>query len=153
MYRKKLMRACLMGALVVSMATSNVAPVMAAGDASAAETQAKQSKTVIMKVQFVNAEGISVGGGDYFLPEGVQNYSVLDEYVPDGYKMTESGDFTVEENGTIKVKVEKVQKDVIMKVQFVDADGDFISGGDYFLPEGVQNYSVLDEYSTELFRP
>ncbi|HIY61875.1 MAG TPA: hypothetical protein H9730_00005, partial [Candidatus Mediterraneibacter stercoripullorum] len=146
MYRKKLMRACLMGALVVSMATSNVAPVMAAGDASAAETQAKQSKTVIMKVQFVNAEGISVGGGDYFLPEGVQNYSVLDEYVPDGYKMTESGDFTVEENGTIKVKVEKVQKDVIMKVQFVDADGDFISGGDYFLPEGVQNYSVLDEY-------
>ena len=103
-------------------------------------------KDVIMNVQFVDETGIVVGGGDYFLPEGVQNYSVLSQYVPVGYQMTTTGDFMVEEGGSIKVNVEKIQKDVILNVQFVDENGTVVGGGDYFVPEGINNYSILEQY-------
>lgn len=104
-------------------------------------------KDVIMKVQFVDETGTVVGGGDYFLPEGVQNYSVLSQYVPVGYQMTTTGDFMVEEGGSIKVNVEKIQKDVILNVQFVDSvTGEVVAGGDYFVPEGINNYSILEQY-------
>lgn len=103
-------------------------------------------KDVIMNVQFVDETGTVVGGGDYFLPEGVQNYSVLSQYVPVGYQMTTTGDFMVEEGGSIKVNVEKIQKDVILNVQFVDENGTVVGGGDYFVPEGINNYSILEQY-------
>lgn len=104
-------------------------------------------KDVIMKVQFVDETGTVVGGGDYFLPEGVQNYSVLSQYVPVGYQMTTTGDFMVEEGGSIQVNVEKIQKDVILNVQFVDSvTGEVVAGGDYFVPEGINNYSILEQY-------
>lgn len=103
-------------------------------------------KDVIMKVQFVDETGTVVGGGDYFLPEGVQNYSVLSQYVPVGYQMTTTGDFMVEEGGSIQVNVEKIQKDVILNVQFVDENGTVVGGGDYFVPEGINNYSILEQY-------
>lgn len=103
-------------------------------------------KDVIMKVQFVDETGTVVGGGDYFLPEGVQNYSVLSQYVPAGYQMTTTGDFMVEEGGSIQVNVEKIQKDVILNVQFVDENGTVVGGGDYFVPEGINNYSILEQY-------
>lgn len=103
-------------------------------------------KDVIMKVQFVDETGTVVGGGDYFLPEGVQNYSVLSQYVPVGYQMTTTGDFMVEEGGSIQVNVEKIQKDVILNVQFVDENGTVVAGGDYFVPEGINNYSILEQY-------
>ena len=103
-------------------------------------------KDVIMKVQFVDETGTVVGGGDYFLPEGVQNYSVLSQYVPAGYQMTTTGDFMVEEGGSIQVNVEKIQKDVILNVQFVDENGTVVAGGDYFVPEGINNYSILEQY-------
>ena len=99
-----------------------------------------------MKVQFVDETGTVVGGGDYFLPEGVQNYSVLSQYVPVGYQMTTTGDFMVEEGGSIQVDVEKIQKDVILNVQFVDENGTVVAGGDYFVPEGINNYSILEQY-------
>ena len=103
-------------------------------------------KDVIMNVQFVDETGTVVGGGDYFLPEGVQNYSVLSQYVPVGYQMTTTGDFMVEEGGSIQVNVEKIQKDVILNVQFVDENGTVVGGGDYFVPEGINNYSILEQY-------
>ena len=103
-------------------------------------------KDVIMKVQFVDETGTVVGGGDYFLPEGVQNYSVLSQYVPVGYQMTTTGDFMVEDGGSIQVNVEKIQKDVILNVQFVDENGTVVAGGDYFVPEGINNYSILEQY-------
>ena len=106
---------------------------------------------VIMNVVFVYNDE-SVGGGDYFLPEGVQNYSILEQYVPEGYEMTISGDFFVKENGSIEVSVKPIQSDVIMKIRFVLADGSFVGGGDYFLPEGVQNYSILNQYVPEGYK-
>lgn len=103
-------------------------------------------KDVIMKVQFVDETGTVVGGGDYFLPEGVQNYSVLSQYVPVGYQMTTTGDFMVEEGGSIQVNVEKIQKDVILNVQLVDENGTVVAGVDYFVPEEINNYSILEQY-------
>ncbi|MBE5038323.1 hypothetical protein INF35_11050 [Subdoligranulum sp. DSM 109015] len=100
--------------------------------------------TVIMTIRFMDGDEF-VAGGDYFLPEGVQNYSVLEQYLPDGYKLSVSGDFMVAEGTSLDVRVEKIVKDVIMNIRFMDGDT-FVSGGDYFLPEGVQNYSVLEQY-------
>ena len=78
--------------------------------------------------------------------------SILEQYVPEGYKMMESGDFFVTEGGQEDITVEKINKDVIMKIRFVLADGTFIAGGDYFLPEGIQNMSILEEYVPEGYK-
>ena len=105
-----------------------------------------------MKIRFVLADGTFIAGGDYFLPEGIQNMSILEQYVPEGYKMMESGDFFVTEGGQEDITVEKINKDVIMKIRFVLADGTFIAGGDYFLPEGIQNMSILEQYVPEGYK-
>ena len=105
-----------------------------------------------MNIRFVLADGTFVAGGDYFLPEGIQNMSILEKYVPEGYKMMESGDFTVTADGQEDITVEKISKDVIMNIRFVLADGTFIAGGDYFLPEGIQNMSILEQYVPEGYK-
>ena len=105
--------------------------------------------TVIMGIRFVTRDGEFVAGGDYFLPEGVQNYSILEQYLSEGYKLADTGDFMVEEGGQLDVVVEKISTDVMMKIRFVTRDGEFVSGGDYFLPEGVQNLSILEDIVPE----
>ncbi len=80
---------------------------------------------------------------------------VLDQYVPEGYKIAVSGDFFAEEGATLKVRVEKDEteeptEDIIMNIQFYeDTEDNVIAGGDYFVPAGVQNYSVSDQYVPE----
>ncbi len=108
-------------------------------------TVEKISEDIIMNISFKDGDEI-VGGGDYFVPAGIQNYSVLEQYVPEGYKMTVSGDFFAKKGAHLDVSVEKAAKDVIMNIRFVTADGTFVSGGDYFLPEGIQNFEILEQY-------
>ena len=86
----------------------------------------KISTDVIMNIRFVTVDGEFVAGGDYFLPEGIQNMSILEQYVPEGYKMMESGDFTVTADGQEDITVEKISEDVIMNIRFVLADGTFV---------------------------
>ena len=107
---------------------------------------------VIMNIAFKTADGTFVAGGDYFVPAGVQNYSVLKQYVPEGYEMTVSGDFTVTAGGQEDITVEKISEDVIMNIRFVTVDGEFVAGGDYFLPEGIQNFEILEQYLPEGFK-
>ena len=98
---------------------------------------------VIMNIRFIDSTtGEFVAGGDYFLPEGVQNYNVLTQYVPEGYKMDVSGDFTVAAETSLDVPVTKVPAQIIMNIRFMEGET-FIAGGDYFVTEGVNNYSVL----------
>ena len=82
------------------------------------------------------------------LPAGVQNYSILEQYVPAGYKMTVTGDFQVTAGGKLDVNVEKITDTVIMNIRFMDGET-FVAGGDYMLPAGVQNYSILEQYVPE----
>ena len=105
-----------------------------------------------MNIRFVLADGTFIAGGDYFLPEGVQNLSILEQYVPVGYEMAETGDFMVTDGGSRDVRVEKLDDTVIMNIRFVLADGTFIAGGDYFLPEGIQNFEILEQYLPEGFK-
>ena len=65
--------------------------------------------------------------------------------------MTVSGDFMVTAGGKLDVPVEKIQKDVVMNIRFMDGDT-FVAGGDYTLPEGVQNYNILTKYVPEGYR-
>ncbi|MBM6809458.1 hypothetical protein, partial [Faecalicoccus pleomorphus] len=76
---------------------------------------------------------------------GVQNYSVLQQYVPAGYQMTTTGDFYAEQGGKLVVNIEKVNTEVSMNIQFKCGEK-VVAGGDYFVPDGVQNYSVLQQY-------
>ena len=110
----------------------------------------KINKEVIMNILFVNNEDV-IAGGDYFVPAGVQNYSVLEKYVPEGYKMSVAGDFMAEGGAKLDVPVEKINKEVIMNIRFMDGDT-FVAGGDYFVPAGVQNYSVLEKYVPEGYK-
>ena len=111
------------------------------------ETSEEPSEEIIMNIQFYeDTEDNVIAGGDYFVPAGVQNYSVLDKYAPEGYKIAESGDFFAEEGAALKVRVEKIQPTII-NVTFVDAQGNNVGGGDYFVDsdgDGIFNYSELD---------
>ena len=82
------------------------------------------------------------------LPAGVQNYSILEQYVPEGYRMTVTGDFMVTAGGKLDVNVEKIPGNIIMNIRFMDGET-FVAGGDYMLPAGVQNYSILEQYVPE----
>ena len=145
MYRKKLLKGCLVAALAIAMAATSLSPVMSNG---AAVVHAEETaETVTMNIQFKCGDEV-VAGGDYTVPAGVQNYSVLAQYVPEGYKMTTSGDFMAEDGAHLEVSIKKISTDVIRKVQFKDGD-EVVAGGDYFVPAGVQNYSVLEQYVPE----
>src|SRR5699024_1404760 len=98
---------------------------------------------VTVNVQFKAGDEV-IAGGDYTVPEGVQNYSILEQYVPEGYKMTTSGDFYAEKGGKLVVNIEKITSDVTMNIQFKAGD-EVVAGGDYTVPKGVQNYSVLQQ--------
>ena len=139
MYRKKLAKACLVTALAVTLAATSMSTVL---PGRASVVQAEESVT--MNIQFKDGAE-AVAGGDYTVPAGVQNYSVLEQYVPEGYKMMTSGDFYAEAGGKLVVNIEKIATDVTMNIQFKDGD-EVVAGGDYTVPAGVQNYSVLTQY-------
>ncbi|WP_317322228.1 hypothetical protein, partial [Subdoligranulum variabile] len=82
-----------------------------------------------MNIQFKDGDEV-VAGGDYTVPAGVQNYSILEQYVPEGYKMTTTGDFMADEGAKLVVSIEKINKDVTMNIQFKDGD-EVVAGGDY----------------------
>lgn len=151
MNRKKITKAALSGLVAVTMVPAMAAPLVAnaEGNDAAQTSDASTKKDVIMNIRFVDESGNFISGGDQFLPEGVQNLSILAQFVPEGYEMTVTGDFMVEEGASLDVTVKKVTSDVIMNIRFVDENGTFISGGDYFLPEGVQNCSILAQYVPE----
>ena len=90
MYRKKLMRACLTGLMVVTVATANVAPVFAADTAATESNVVTESGTVIIVDE--NGEAVAV---DKEVPAGVYNYSDFETSLPEGYVFTENGTFEV----------------------------------------------------------
>ncbi len=145
MYRKKLAKACLVTALAVTLAATSMSTVL---PGRASVVQAEESVT--MNIQFKDGDEV-VAGGDYTVPAGVQNYSVLTQYVPAGYQMTASGDFYAEDGGKLVVNIEKIATDVTMNIQFKAGD-EVIAGGDYTVPAGVQNYSVLEQYVPEGYK-
>ena len=150
MNRKKITKAALSGLVAVTMVPAMAAPLVANAEGNDATAETQQS-TVSMNIQFKCGEEV-VAAGDYFVPAGVQNYSVLEKYVPEGYKMTVSGDFNAEAGGKLVVNIEKIISNVTMNIRFVDKAGSFIGGGDYTLPEGVQNYSILQQYVPEGYK-
>lgn len=110
--------------------------------ATAAE---EEVTTAIANVQFVDADGNAVGGGYYTLPAGVQNISILSQYVPEGYTLAEAGDFYVAPDGFYQAKVVKAGSSII-HVTFKSTGGKALGGGDYFVDEdgdGIANYSEL----------
>ena len=147
MYRKKLMRACLTGLMVVTVATANVAPVFAAE--APAGTETTTSKASVVKAQFVDAAGTVVAGGDYFVDadgDGIFNVSELP--VPEGYKAETVGDFFTKDyaDTALQVTVDKIAKASVVKAQFVDVAGTVVAGGDYFVDadgDGIFNVSEL----------
>ena len=153
MYRKKFMRACLPAIMAAALTVSSVAPALAAestGD-EGVQTTSEQNSPSIVKVQFVDGDGNTVGGGDYFVDVneyGQFNLSQLEQYVPEGYVMTSGGDEFANGN-LIRVSVVKEAEEAgptTVNVQFVDEDGNVIGGGDYFIDadgDGIFNYSEL----------
>lgn len=87
----------------------------------------------------------TVRGGDFRVPAGVQKYAVLSEFVPQGYILTQSGDFTAAANTKLTVSVRKYPAEVAVNVRFMDGDK-VVADGKYPLTEGVQKYSALARY-------
>ena len=74
-----------------------------------------------MNIRFMDGDTF-VAGGDYKVPEGVNNYAILEQYVPEGYEMTVSGDFMATEGGKLDVNIQKISTDVIMNIRFMDGE-------------------------------
>ena len=103
MYRKKLMRVCLTGVMVVSIATANVAPVFAAEPVEKVETESDSWDSISGEINFRdtdNNESIFV----QFNNEKVEDYRWSDDpkdtyevlpaetvkkYLPEGYELVE----------------------------------------------------------------
>ncbi|MDB7986901.1 hypothetical protein PND91_06465, partial [Faecalicoccus pleomorphus] len=134
MNRKKITKAALSGLVAVTMVPAMAAPLVANAEGNDATAETQQS-TVTMNIQFKCGEEV-IAGGDYTVPAGVQNYSVLQQHVPAGYKMTASGDFYAEQGGKLVVNIEKVSTEVTMNIQFKCGE-EVIAGGDYTVPAGV----------------
>lgn len=110
-----------------------------------AKEAVEETATVIASVQFIDADGNYAGGGNYFLPAGVQNLSILSQYVPEGYTLAEAGDFYVVAGGSYQAKVVKAASTII-HVTYKSTGGKALGGGDYFVDEdgdGIANYSEL----------
>ena len=144
------MKLCMTGAIIAAVGTSNVSAVLAADNKPATNVQeenTQESQNVMMHISFKDGDEV-VAEDSYSVPSGTQNYSVLEKYVQEGYKMTVSGDFTAKADGELEVSVKKIQTDVIMNIVFKDGD-EAVGGGDYSVPEGINNYSVLEQYVPE----
>ncbi len=94
----------------------------------------------------MDENGNNVGGGDFFVDadgDGVFNYSELQ--LPEGYELVTAGDAFVSQ-GSFTVTVKKTVSSSIVKVIFVDENGNNVGGGDYFVDadgDGIFNYSEL----------
>ena len=132
----------------------------------AVENSKPEQTESIVKVQFVDENGNVIAGGDYFVDadgDGIFHHSELLGWVPEGYEMKKtSGDFQVEvyKENPLQILVTKKevpddkpeQTESIVKVQFVDENGNVIAGGDYFVDadgDGIFHHSELLEWVPE----
>ncbi|MDB7986327.1 hypothetical protein PND93_01340 [Faecalicoccus pleomorphus] len=84
-----------------------------AGDFYVAPDGFYQAKVVkagssIIHVTFKSTGGKALGGGDYFVDEdgdGIANYSELQ--LPEGYNLTETGDFFVDPDQNYEITLKK----------------------------------------------
>ena len=118
----------------------------------------KIAKASIINVQFVDEAGVVLAGGDYFVDadgDGIFNVNELTEWLPEGYKPMVLGDFFVADykDCPLQIKVEKIAKESIVKIQFVDAETDeVVAGGDYFVDadgDGIFNHTEVLEWVPE----
>ena len=112
-------------------------------------TVRKISKGSIVKVVFVDEAGNNLGGGDFFVDadgDGIANYNEF--ALPDGYELIKTGDFFVKdfEGKTTTITLQKIVKDTIINVVYVDEEGNVLGGGDYIVDpdgDGIANYGEL----------
>ena len=106
-------------------------------------------KDVVVNFTFWYGEE-NLGGGDLILTEGVHNYNEVAESIimPEGYVLETVGDFYAADGKSYRVSVKPLIAEIIMNIRFMDGET-FVAGGDYFVPEGVQNYTVLNQYMPE----
>ena len=99
-----------------------------------------------------------IGGGDYFVDgdgDGIFTHREVVEYVPEGYVLTEVGDFQVSES-PLQLSVVKKEKESVVKIQFVDSiTNEVVAGGDYFVDkdrDGIFNHSEVEQWVPEEYR-
>ena len=112
MYRKKLMRACLTGMMVVSITASNVAPVFAA-EPVAETQQAGETMEVSGEINFADEEE-----GKYIFVPYKENISVDDfglsldvvkKYLPEGYELVDpDAEFLIAGGNFVYAEIRKV---------------------------------------------
>ncbi|MDM8292426.1 hypothetical protein [Faecalicoccus pleomorphus] len=119
--------------------------------ANAEGTQpAAEEKQIPQQIEFVLADGTVVQTSTVNLTTGAHQFSELT--LPQGYELVSDGSFTVVSSADIipvtvraKEAVEETAT-VIASLQFIDADGNYAGGGDYFVDlddDGIANYSEL----------
>ena len=139
MYRKKLMRACLMGTLVVSMAASNVAPY-----APLAATKVEAKETQSVGVNYWDIENdVQAGEGKVTVDADATqvNTSALTD-VPNGYEIASTGDITIND-GWIWVEVKPVATTQEIGVNYWDVENNKQAGeGKVTVDAGANNVNT-----------
>lgn len=144
---EKITKTALSGLVAVTMIPAVAAPLVA----NAEGTQpAAEEKQIPQQIEFVLADGTVVQTSTVNLTTGAHQFSELT--LPQGYELVSDGSFTVVSSADIipvtvraKEAVEETAT-VIASLQFIDADGNYAGGGDYFVDlndDGIANYSEL----------
>lgn len=147
MYRKKLMRVCLTGVMVVSIATANVAPVFAAEPVEKVETESDSWDSISGEINFRdtdNNESIFV----QFNNEKVEDYrwgddpkdtyevlpaETVKKYLPEGYELVE-GIYSVAGGETqdsyfvyAEVKKDVEIREAVLHITFETPNGEVVT--------------------------
>lgn len=144
---EKITKTALSGLVAVTMIPAVAAPLVA----NAEGTQpAAEEKQIPQQIEFVLADGTVVQTSTVNLTTGAHQFSELT--LPQGYELVSDGSFTVVSSADIipvtvraKEAVEETAT-VIASLHFIDADGNYAGGGDYFVDlndDGIANYSEL----------
>ena len=114
------------------------------------------SGELMVKVVFVDEEGNNLGGGDTFVTveDNYFDYAELEEMAPEGYELPD-GQCEYVADEAIEVVCTELQEavsgELMVKVVFVDEEGNNLGGGDTFVTveDNYFDYADLEEMAPE----
>ncbi len=148
------MRKLLTSMLTLTLVCGSLITTPVLAEDTSASTNSEPSSTVKSEevaVTFMFMDGDNARSiKSLMFAKGTHNYSELESYVPEGYEMTSTGDWSTDDV-KVSVSIQKIQqpvepaKKVNVSLVFAE-DGKTVKVASVTFDEGTHNYSELESY-------